>query len=980
MDSGTNKRNLTIYYQNCRGLRTKLHSLYSNILSNMYDIIILTETWLTPDIDNNEFIDQRYITYRCDRDRVASCRQDGGGVLIAVLRELKSNIYDTSSVTNVIPSNTIEHLLIEIPSTDSSKRHIISSAYVPPRTPFSIYENHFDLLQDLLSHPSIDTFYIVGDYNMPEIDWIISSACDTTCDVTLPQLVCSGSSRMNSLINNFMNSLEAFQYNNVSNTNNRILDLFISNSPSEIKICTNALLSTDPYHPSLLAYINISQNLKSMTKRPLIKYNFYKADYELINNKINKINWNILHDLTPNSALDYFYKNIYEIINHHTPLASNRSSKFPVWFPSFLINIYKRKQKAWIRWKKHKNLFDYENFSRLRSIFKHNCDKCYKRYMESVEDNINKNVKYFWTYISQRKTKPEILSVMNYKQVKSYDPEAICNMFSDYFLSVYEPVSPTDSQGHTSSNLTDNNVLISNLILSKSEVLDQLKLLDISKGPGPDRLPPLFLIKTANSIHVPLHILYNKCLAEGVFPELWKQANITPVHKSGPKHDIENYRPISILSALSKLFERLVHNRIYPLLHNIIIEEQHGFIKNRSTTSNLLTFTNFLFHNVDQRIQIDAIYTDFTKAFDKVDHQLLLDKISFNGIRGNLLRWFASYINNRSQKVVINGYHSNSILVTSGVPQGSILGPLLFVLFVNDIKSCFQNSRFLLYADDLKAFKTITCLEDCMIFQQDLDRFTAYCSTNKLQLNISKCSYINFTKAKNILTFNYTLCNSSLIKVSSLRDLGVQLDTNLTFNTHVQNIVNKAFKLYGFVMRTSVNFKRTNTYLYLFKCLVRSQLEYAVPIWNPYYNRYKEEIENVQKKFLRTMHYRFNHFYLSYNLLLKKYSMLTLESRRTYLEVVTLYKIVNNGFDCIELVNNICYAVPRNVLRRDARSYHLFYLSSCRTNTGLRTPLRHMVENYNKSFNHIDIFLLSIGKFKFEILKQLLNLSSSSPQ
>lgn len=422
---------------------------------------------------------------------------------------------------------------------------------------------------------------------------------------------------------------------------------------------------------------------------------------------------------------------------------------------------------------------------------------------------------------------------------------------------------------------------------------------------------------------------------------------------------------------MSKLFERLVHNEIYPILHNTIIPEQHGFVKRRSTTSNLTVFTTNLFECMDSRVQVDAVYTDFKKAFDKVDHEILLSKIAFNGIRGNLLRWFSSYVTNRTQKVVIGGYQSNDVLVTSGVPQGSILGPLLFVLFINDIRECFKNSKFLLYADDLKAYKSIVSVDDCHLLQEDLHRFTMYCADNKLHLSLRKCNTISFTKNKNLVPFTYNLCGEPLKKVSFIRDLGILLDNQLHLDLHVENVVNKSFKMFGFVMRSSTNFKNVSTYLYLYKTIVRSQLEYAVPVWNPYYKKYTEAIEKVQRKYLRTMNYKCFHNYLSYSDLLFKYKLISLESRRKYLEAVTLYNIVHNNIDCISLVRKLCYVVPRTSNLREARSRRLFALSSYNTNAGLRSPLRRLVESYNVNFDSIDIFACPLSKFKQNIYLSL---------
>ncbi|KAJ8737841.1 hypothetical protein PYW08_000436 [Mythimna loreyi] len=215
---------------------------------------------------------------------------------------------------------------------------------------------------------------------------------------------------------------------------------------------------------------------------------------------------------------------------------------------------------------------------------------------------------------------------------------------------------------------------------------------------------------------------------------------------------------------------------------------------------------------MDRRVQVDAVYTDFQKAFHKVDHTILLEKLAFNGIRGNLLRWFVSYIFNRTQKVVINGYESETVTVNSGVPQGSILGPFLFIIYINDVKSCFINARCLLYADDMKIYKSCKNVQDCQLLQDDLTRLDNYCKDNKLLLSIPKCHSISFTKNKNKISFNYSINNQHLKEVDSVRDLGVIMDSSLHFDQHIKSIVNKAFQMYGFVMRSSKDFVRPSTF------------------------------------------------------------------------------------------------------------------------------------------------------------------------
>lgn len=937
-----------------------------NILASSYDIIILTETWLIPEIANSEFIDTRYVVFRCDRDRDATGKRDGGGVLIAILRELQSASLDILSSRHCKPSACIEHLMVALPcKTDKHKIHVISAAYIPPGTISDVYSSHFDFLQDTLNAPNVMNVYIVGDYNLPNVTWSRISAGQEACVTCVcTQPICSE-------LTHLMSSLDAHQYNITPNLGGKTLDLFISNTCCSTGHLKDPLLPVDPHHPPFVITAPVSLPIQMMKRKPINKYNFRKANYDLINKHMNEVNWSALFDNLPSEeAVEAFYSMLSDIISPLVPLARTRSLDFPIWFTPQLVKIFKKKQRLWIKWKKYSNVKDYNNFSECRSVFKHMCTSCYSSYMNSVEDSLSSNIKDFWSYISNRKSKSGIPSTMQYQNVKSSDPDVVCNMFSDFFLSVFEPVSPTLTTWGPPQQCAENGSLISNLHIDKSKILSELKRLDPSKGAGPDGLPAAFFKATADNICEPIYILFNRCLHEGVFPVVWKRANITPVHKSGSKHDVEQYRPISILPALSKLFERLVHNEIYPLLHNSIIPEQHGFVKRRSTTSNLLIFANFLFENVDRRLQIDAVYTDFKKAFDKVDHEILLNKIAYNGIRGNLLRWFVSYLENRSQRVVVNGHQSVSVNITSGVPQGSILGPLLFIIYINDIKKCFKKSKFLMYADDLKVFQAISTMDDCQSFQEDLDRLTVYCIENKLHLSIPKCNYIHFTKNNFIFNFNYNLNCIPLNNISIVKDLGVLFDGKLSLNQHIEAIVNSAFKMYGFVMRSSTEFKRTSTYLYLYKTLIRSQLEYAVPIWNPFYQKYVVSIERVQRKFLRAMCYRCygTKTYLSYSQLLDKYKLISLENRRKYLEANVLYDIVHNNFDAIDLTSKLCYSVPRTVHVRQVRARTLFALNSCRTNSGLRCPIHRMLESYNSNFIDIDLFACSKNKFKSNII------------
>lgn len=392
-------------------------------------------------------------------------------------------------------------------------------------------------------------------------------------------------------------------------------------------------------------------------------------------------------------------------------------------------------------------------------------------------------------------------------------------MFGDYFHSNFLDVSIAGG-GSSESDRQDNceRVLvadgmsdISYIEVCEDEVHRLLKLVDLNKSAGPDNVPPLFIANCATSLTVPLAILFKRSLDTGVVPSVWKSAYITPIHKKGPKASVENYRPISKLCVFAKILEKIIYRQVYSTLKHSFSEHQHGFIRGRSVTSNLVLCSDFISESMSHPSQVDVIYTDYSKCFDRIDHVILMRKLLSMGIRGNLHRWFASYVEGRCQTVVLNGYSSRPMCIPSGVPQGSLLGPLLFNIFVNDITSGFRHSKILLYADDMKIMKQVTNVADALLLQEDLDYLLNYCKVNKLDLNVSKCYVCSFTRKPNPIFFNYTFLDTSISRVNSVRDLGVTFDSKLIFDTHIDNVIKKASRALGFIFRISSEFNSNDS-------------------------------------------------------------------------------------------------------------------------------------------------------------------------
>jgi len=620
------------------------------------------------------------------------------------------------------------------------------------------------------------------------------------------------------------------------------------------------------------------------------------------------------------------------------------------------------------KWKKCFNLNDYNEFSILRTRLKSAIANDYNDYLESTENNINRDVKYFWTYISNKQRNSRIPSSMTFRGNELKNDTDICNGFNNYFASVLEPSTAVNNPVYTRRGLQSQCPdTISLLGITEDLIYKKLCALNINKGAGADGIPPIFARECATELTKPLHILFNKSLQLGTFPDAWKQALITPIHKSGDKCNVSNYRPVAVLPVFSKIFESIVSDFISSSSSILIIPEQHGFLRARSVVTNLVPFAQYLHDQMDVSGQVDTVYTDFSKAFDKINHDILLDKLQTLGIHGNLLRWLKSYISKRLQAVVVNSVRSDWAHVSSGVAQGSNLGPLLFLLFINDINSCFSHCKFALYADDLKIYSKINTDNDCRLLQKDLNTFYNYCSENKLYLNLDKCLQISFTRRKNPIFCRYTINDVPLNSVNSVRDLGVCFDSKLKFDIHVDTICKKAYRLLGFIIRTCKPFKNKSSVITLYKTLICSTLEYGSQVWNPQYHVYINRIESIQRRFIRYLRFKFQNINENYSLALQQLQLLSLEDRRVAIDTVSLFKIVNNMLDSGQLVQYLSFHVPQI----NSRYPLTFYTTTQNSNIGKHSPLYRMMSVYDLRFKDCDIFFLSLSQFKTHLYRSL---------
>ena len=422
--------------------------------------------------------------------------------------------------------------------------------------------------------------------------------------------------------------------------------------------------------------------------------------------------------------------------------------------------------------------------SLIRSKMRANLDYC----------NRNMLTKIFWLHVKSSKNFSRIPEVMFYEGLTANEPLAKANMFNQYFYKQFSEPSCYET------NIEFDNDITFDIDFSAPRVKLLLDNLDINKAQGPDAISGAVLKNCSETLAYPLSILFNLSYNTGYIPQEWKFANVVPVHKKDDKNKVINYRPISLISLVMKVFERILYDELLTRTIDKIDKRQHGFLRNRSYNSNLLLFTESIARSLHEKIGTDIIYFDFAKAFDTVSHDLILKKLKTQyNIDGTLLKFFAEYLRSRKQRVILDNFISESVDVLSGVPQGSILGPLLFVLFINDIYANIDNdSNIALFADVTKIWRDINSESDCETLQNDINTLSIWSRNNKMSFHPDKCEALSIYDCRpdfvKVLPFalRYYNINGNVIEFcENERDLGVIVSSNFKWDKQHDKILKK---------------------------------------------------------------------------------------------------------------------------------------------------------------------------------------------
>ncbi len=537
-----------------------------------------------------------------------------------------------------------------------------------------------------------------------------------------------------------------------------------------------------------------------------------------------------------------------------------------------------------------------KEYNRVRNQVKREMRKLRKKFELNLAKESKKNPKAIWRYINgQSKTRRGISELHTdptdeNSSVTDNDTEK-ANILGEFYSSVFTrepegnvPRIPTCNVDHQMDRLH----------VTKESIAEHLQNLKVNKSPGPDNLCPYFLKHTAASISTPLHIIFSSSLESNEVPEDWKRARISSIYKNkGSRKLAGNYRPVSLTSIVCKTLESLIRDFVmrYMRENNLFSNQQYGFLPGRSISLQLLEVLDKWSEALDNRYSIDTIYMDFQKAFDVVPHRRLIAKLSSYGFSHQIAAWIESFLTNRKQQVVVNNSKSEWTNVTSGIPQGSVLGPLLFVIFINDLPDSVISDIFL-FADDTKIYRVIKSAEDQANLQKDLDNLSEWSEKWLLKFHPAKCKHMHVGR-HNIDPTVYNLNLTNLQTTTKEKDIGVIIDENLEFDSHIAEKAKKATQMFALLRRT-FHFLNEETFLPLYKTLVRIHLDFASSVWSPYKLKHVDQLESVQRRITKQLPGMEN---LSYSERLIKLKLPTLSYRRLRGDLIEVYKITNEQYD-----------------------------------------------------------------------------------
>ena len=909
---------------------------FENLMNSVKpDVVVGTESWLNSKIKNSEVFPKGYTIFRKDRPD----SRIGGGIFIAVSADL------TSSEE---PELQTECEILWIKIKIKGRRNLLVCCFYHPHTEYLDSMNNF--LESARRASSCENAIIVmgGDFNLPGWDW----SSKTLKKTSYPKIH-----------HDFRDGVESLGFDQMVDKPTRgenFLDLFLTNQPNLVHRIENLPGLAD--HDCVYMEFQLNTPRRRQPRRQIPLYNEdckvpLRAAASKLNEKIID-SYNLDSDV--NTVWIEIRDGLLQACADHVPHKTSKSKTSLPWLDYEIKKMMRRRDRVHKRFKKSGCKDSEKEFLVLKRTIQRRSRQLYWRYVEGlVSDNpeadqkthcTTKNAnlnKKLYSFLNSRKSDGANVSPLKDAGKLITEPKEQAEVLNKQFHSVFSPKENlTEAEFETRCPKPQNQPEYpecEELEITESGVRKQLNNLNPYKAAGPDGLTPKLLQTVSEQIAPSITLLFQISLRSGKVPDDWKLAHVAPVFKKGERYKAVNYRPISLTCIVCKIMEHIVTSHIMSHCEscNILSEEQHGFRRGRSCETQLLGYVDEVSRQLEERSQVDTIVLDFSKAFDKVSHNLLLHKLHRYGIKGPVHSWIQSFLECRQQAVVVEGTKSSLLPVESGVPQGSVLGPSLFLLYINDLPLNL-NSTTRLFADDTMCHNRVTCRNDQTVLQTDLNALATWEHQWSMEFHPQKCSTMSATKTDEKLDPAYSLHGHTLENVSTTKYLGITIQDNLKWENHITSTCNKANRTLGFLRRNlRIGNKKTKEKAY--KSLVRPILEYASPVWDPYLNEEIQQLEKVQRRAARWVQHRHRQS-SCVDSMLQDLKWPSLQLRRKKARLETFYKFHNN----LITINSAYKPTPskRRLSRRQNNS-KFYDIPTCRTLYRQKTFFPRTIPEWN---------------------------------
>ncbi len=774
------------------------------LASNRVDVLAINETRLDSNIMDSEVHIPGYEIIR--RDRCINGRH-GGGVCFYV-----------RSTINFLPRpdlscQEIENLCIEI-RKPNSKPFLITTWYRPPNSVVDKF-NYFETLLGKLDAEQVE-YYVMGDLN---------------CNLSSPTL-----DHNSTLLNNITNLYNLHQLINeptrITESSSTLLDVIFTNMPDKI-VCSGVSHIGISDHSLVYAFRKLSTGLSRKGHSTVSYRNFKNFNSSSFRNDICQQNWDIIMNFdNPNDMWHVWKDTFNSVAEKHAPLRTKRvrASKSP-WITPELKRRMHQRDVLKIKASRSNNPGDWAAFKQIRNLVNNEIKNAKALYYTNALHENKNNQRKTWNIIndltSRKRHNFHINEISNNGSLIT-DPNELSNEFNEHFVTIGPKLADTIVYNDNNRsymdylNPVDDGLNFQMKTTTSSKVFSMLSKLSESKATGLDKISARLLRKCPDLIANSLCVIYNCSINTGIFPDEWKSSKVIPLFKQGKRNQLDNYRPISIIPVVAKIFERIVYDQVKLFIdeNKLLFKNQSGFRSLHSTVTALLEATNDWAYNIDCGNVNAVVFLDLKKAFDTVDHEILLTKLNAYGVRNMASSWFKSYLSGRTQKCLVNGFLSKNSPISCGVPQGTILGPLLFLLYINDLPNCLEHSYPRTFADDTHLTFSGADIRDIdQSLNQDLENVSEWLAANKLTLNTSKTEFMLIGSRQRIRTFNSSpslvINETPINRVNHVKSLGLNIDENLSWNKHIEIISKKIASGIGALKRMRP-FVPSSTLKYIF--------------------------------------------------------------------------------------------------------------------------------------------------------------------